>query len=150
MADALDSGLLAVDFDADAALKGREPEIETKTYAVNGVYDLKNKKKLSYTDAVATGIINQVDGSYYNNITDENEYIGEAIKRGHIKATVIRDPKHLDVDLDRMVTMTDESVLNNFRSKLLSPLMAVKAMRSSLSPETVPRNGNGVVNGSKQ
>ena len=46
LADALDTGLLVVEFD-DTVDVG-EPEIVTKTYAIHGVVDQKAKKKVEY------------------------------------------------------------------------------------------------------
>jgi len=132
LGDALDSGLLIVEFESDPDLKAHEPEIETKTYAVSGVYDLATKKRLSYTEAVQAGIINPDTGAFLNTLTREHEYIGEAIKKGHIKAVVVLDPNRLDVDLGRRVMMTDNALLDSFRAKLLQPMMAVRAMKNSL------------------
>ena len=46
LADALDTGLLVVEFD-DSVDVG-EPEIVTKTYAIHAVVDQKAKKKVEY------------------------------------------------------------------------------------------------------
>ena len=46
LADALDTGLLVVEFD-DTVDVG-EPEIVTKTYAIHAVVDQKARKKVEY------------------------------------------------------------------------------------------------------
>lgn len=95
LADALDSGLLMVEFDKEA--EHTEPEIVTKTYAIHAVVNLVEKKRVSFTEAVRSGLINQETGAYYDSRTDESMYIGEAIQKGLVKATIVHDPNSMEI-----------------------------------------------------
>ena len=60
LADALDSGLLIVEFDKDAPEVA--PEVVTKTYAIHAVVDQRTKTKVSFTEAVRKGLIDKSTG----------------------------------------------------------------------------------------
>ncbi|ELU02288.1 hypothetical protein CAPTEDRAFT_227872 [Capitella teleta] len=103
LADALDSGLLIVEYDKDA-VDVAEPEIVTKTYAVHAVVDLKAKTRVSFTEAVRKGLISQETGAYWNNRDNESIYVGDAIRRGFVKAVIVHDPNSMEIpEENRMV-----------------------------------------------
>lgn len=131
LGDALDSGLLVVDFESDTTdSKNREPETATKTYSVHAVIDMKNKARVGFAEAVQKGLINADTGAYYNNATREHVYIGDAIKKGYVKATVILDKNTVDIDPGNCITLA-ESAMENFRHKLIQPLKAVQALKKA-------------------
>lgn len=132
LGDALDSGLLVVEFEGDNAevKTPREAEIETKTYAVHAVIDMRRKNRVGFREAVEKGLINADTGAYINNDTGESVYIGDAIKKGFVKATVVLDPKTIDIAPGNIITLTS-SAMDNFRLKVMNPLKAVNAMRAA-------------------
>ena len=99
LADALDSGLLLVEFEKSSSGGNGTAvqEIETKTYAVHSVVDVKNRKRVPYNDALQLGLIDEPTGSFVNSSTGSLVDVGEAIKKGFIKATVLKDPTAFDV-----------------------------------------------------
>lgn len=132
LGDALDSGLLVVEFEGDhtEVKTPREPEIETKTYAVHAVIDVKNKSRVGFAEAVENGLIDMDTGAYINNATGESVYIGDAIKKGFLKATVVLDTKTMDIAPGNVVTLAPKA-MDNFRLKIMNPLKAVKAMKAA-------------------
>lgn len=132
LGDALDSGLLVVEFEGDnsEAKTPREPEIETKTYAVHAVIDMKNRNRVGFAEAVQQGLINSDTGAYFNNATGESVYIGDAIKNGFVKATVVLDTKTIDIAPGNAITLAP-TAMDNFRQKFVNPLKAVKAMKAA-------------------
>lgn len=108
----------------------REPEIETKTYAVHAVIDVKNKSRVGFAEAVENGLIDMDTGAYINNATGESVYIGDAIKKGFLKATVVLDTKTMDIAPGNVVTLAPKA-MDNFRHKIMNPLKAVKAMKAA-------------------
>jgi len=72
----------------------------TKTYAVHAVSDVKNMKRLAFGEAVACGIVDPETGAYRNNSNGEVMYVGDAIKKGFVKATVVNNLKSLDIAPD--------------------------------------------------
>ena len=120
------SGLLIVEYD-DTAEVG-EPEIVTKTYAIHGVVDQKKKTRVTFSEAVRQSLLDKETGAYYHNVSKENIYVGEAIRKGFIKATIVKDPNSMDINPEnRMVVEKVESI----RKKLLGPLKAMAAMRKA-------------------
>jgi len=67
----------------------REAEAVTKTYAVHAVVDVKNKKRLNFREAIDKNIFDPDAGSYTNTATGEKLYVGDAIRKGFIKVTLI-------------------------------------------------------------
>ena len=61
----------------------------TKTYAVHAVVDVKNKKRLTFREAIDENIFDPDAGSYLNTATGEKLYVGDAIRKGLIKVTLV-------------------------------------------------------------
>lgn len=134
-ADALDSGILVVEFETDQAANGKNGDAEetvTKTYAVHAVVNVKTKKRVTFREAVDGGLIDPDKGSYLNTATGECIYVGEAIKKGFIKATVVNNIQSPDM-YDR-VTIA-ETAMTNFRKKMAQPLMAINALKTAARAE---------------
>ena len=74
-------------------------------------------------------------------MADENVYIGDAIKKGYVKASVVHDPKLIDIAPGNRI-MVDENKMQNFRQKVMQPLKAMNALKRSVQPEV-----NGAKNG---
>ena len=126
LADAIDSGLLMVEFDKDADVS--DPEVVSITYAIHAVVDQKKRKRVPFSEAVRNGLINTETGAYRNNKTGSEVYVGDAIKRGLIKATVMDDPSSMDIAAENRVVVEKTQDL---RSKLLSPLKSITAFKKA-------------------
>ena len=126
LGEALDSGLLVVEFDKDAVVA--DPEVITRTYAIHSVVDQKAKSKVSFTEALKKNLIDRTTGAYYHNVDNEDIYVGDAIKKGFIKATVVKDPNSLDIDPENRMVINK---VNTIRKKLLNPLRAMAAMKKA-------------------
>ena len=61
----------------------------TKTYAVHAVVDVKNKKRLTFREAIDENIFDPDAGSYLNTATGEQLYVGDAIRKGLIKVSLV-------------------------------------------------------------
>ena len=126
LADAIDSGLLLVEFDETA--KVSKPEQVTKTYAIHGVVDARRKAKIPFSQAVRQKLFDKETGAYFNNLTGQKMYVGDAIKKGFIKATIVRDPASLDIDPENKMVVEKLDIL---RKKLLKPMIAMAALRKA-------------------
>ena len=124
--DALEQGLLIVEFDKDAPVT--DPKSETVTYAIHHVVDLKMKTKVTFTEAVRLGLLDTQTGAFRNNKTGESLYVGDAIKRGFIKATFVKDPSSLDIDAENKVFIDK---VKTIRQKLVKPMAALSALRKA-------------------
>ena len=124
--DALEQGLLIVEFDTEAPVT--EPVTETVTYAIHHVVDAKAKTKVTFSEAVRLGLLDTRTGAFRNNKTDENMYVGDAIKRGFIKATFVKDPSSLDIDAENKVFIDK---VHTIRQKLVKPMAALSALRKA-------------------
>jgi hypothetical protein len=122
IADALDSGLLDVDIDDESPIS--EPKIDTKTYAIYAVVDQVSHKSVPFGEAVRKGLIDAETGSYNHTIRHEQIYVGDAIKQGFIKASVVKDPKSLDID------PKNREVIDKMQ-KRLGAIQAVEAFRKA-------------------
>ena len=127
IADALDSGLLEVDIDSETPTS--EPEIDVKTYAIYAVLDQVSKKSVSFGQAVRLGLIDPETGSYQDALRHEQVYVGDAIKRGFIKASVVSDPNSLDID------PKNREVIEKMQKKL-SAMKAVHAFKKSVGKDS--------------
>ena len=125
--DALSSGLLVVEFDKSAPAAHAE-SVEV-TYAIHSVVDALKREKVSFSVAVRLGLIDTKTGAFNNNKTGETLYVGDAIKRGFIKATVVKDPSTMDIDTENKVFIDKVSVIKN---KLLAPIKAISAMKKAV------------------
>ena len=126
LADAIDSNLLLVEYDKTAEVG--EPEVVTKTYAIHSVVDQRAKKTVTFSQAIRKGLLDRETGAYYHNITGEYTYVGDAIKRGFIKATIVKDPNSLDIDPENKLVVEQ---LQNIRKKLLNPMKAIATLRKA-------------------
>ena len=137
LADAIDSGLLVVEFDKDA--KVSEPEMETKTYAIYAVVDQRKKRRVPFSEAVKLNLVNRETGAYRNNVTGEEVYVGDAIKKGFIKATIVHDTNSLDIPNENRVVIDN---VHSLRQKLLSPMAAITALKKSAAAKEEQNNNN--------
>lgn len=121
--DAIESGCVLVEYKGEGVTHS---DVVSKTYAINSVVDQKRKAKVSFTDAIALGILDRATGAYINNITGDRVYVGEAIKRGFIKARIINNPKSLDIDPENKIVVER---IQNVKNKLLKSMNAVRAFQ---------------------
>jgi len=126
LADALDSGLLIVEFDTEAVVA--EPEVVEKTYAIHAVVDQRKRAKITFSEAIQGGLLDKETGSYYHNLDKENIFVGDAIRRGFIKATVVKDPGSLDIDPENKLVVEK---VQKIKTKLLNPMRALAAMKKA-------------------
>ncbi|CAH1782084.1 unnamed protein product [Owenia fusiformis] len=89
LADAIDLGLLTVEFDE---LDESESEVITNTYAISAVVDKKKKTRVTFQDAITSGLIDKEEGVYYDTETMEKIELSDALKKGYLKATLVQDP----------------------------------------------------------
>ena len=82
----------------------------TKTYAIHGVNDVRGSRRLTFAEAVHAGILDAETGAYTNSRTGERMYVGDAIKQGFIKASVVNDPKLLDIAPGNKINLAAEAV----------------------------------------
>ena len=54
--------------------------------------------QISFTEAVRKNLLDRETGAYHHNVNNEDIYVGDAIRRGFIKATIVQDPSSLDID----------------------------------------------------
>ena len=139
LADAIDSGLLLVEFDEEADVG--KPQQVVKTYAIHAVVDAKKKVKVPFSVAVRQRLFDKETGAYFNNLTGQQMYVGDAIKKGFIKATVVNDPASLDIDPENKMVVEKLDIL---RKKLLKPMVAMAALRkaavvTALEKKTTPK-----------
>lgn len=107
---------------------GEKPETEvvTTTYAVRAVVDRKQKKTVTFNEAVRRGIIERDTGAYVDTLTGEKIYVGDAIVRGFLKARIVEDPSSLNID-PRNTILIDKT--QKIRDKLLNPLKIISAFK---------------------
>jgi hypothetical protein len=149
LADALDSGLLIVEFDNTHPKQTSDhAEIITKTYAVHAVSDVRAMRRVTFSEALAVGLIDESTAAYRNNATGESMDVGDAIRRGFIKATVVADPAavgsaagpcavRLGVDLPGDAA----GEANSLRGRLQHPV--VKAVGAS--PRSIANDGSSAI-----
>jgi hypothetical protein len=156
MTDALDSGLLIVEFENDDPHNHHNGDrtVVTKTYAIHAVIDTRTNKRLTFAEAIRLGFMDPETGAYTNKSTRETIYVGDAIKQGWIKASVVSDPKALDIAEGNIINLSDaampEKVVNN------TPVREVTSYRQTSTPNGssssyrssyTSRTSNGYSNG---
>jgi len=130
--EAADAGLIKIEFTADAV----EPEVVSKTYAVRAVVDRRQKKTVTFHEAVRRGIIDRDSGAYKDTLTGDTMYVGDAIMRGFLKARIIEDATGLDIDpANRMVIDKTEKI----RKRLLKPLGVISAFKLAAAAASSPK-----------
>jgi hypothetical protein len=124
IAEAADAGLVKLEYTGPQP----EPEVISKTYAVRAVVDRRQKKTITFHEAVRRGIIDRESGAYKDTQTGDKMYIGDAIMRGFLKARIIDDASGLNIDpQNRMVIDKTEKI----RKRLLKPLSVISAFKSA-------------------
>lgn len=123
--DAIHSGLVIAEFNEGENGEGHE-ETQVKTYAVHGVVDQRRKMKVSFTEAVEDGLLDQQDGQYVHNVSGVKVPVPEAIMRGFIKARLVTDPSKLDIDPSKNIVIDR---LATARSKILSAVRSAHAFK---------------------
>jgi len=132
---AIDQGWVFVEYDPE----GPEPTFETKTYAVNAVVDQAEKKKVPFMEAVRKGLIERETGNYVNNVTGERTYVGDAIKRGFLKAKVVDDPSDLDIDAENKMVVNRMDMI---RKNVLKGMGVINAFRKASKVSNTQQNGH--------
>ena len=130
--DAIHSGLVKAEFQ-NGGTNTADPEVESKTYAVHGVHDTKRNRKVSFVDAVSTGLLDNETGDYVNNVTGERMPVTDAIMKGLIKARVVTDTSKLAIDPE------NKMVIEKFasaQSKIMSKLKASRAFHGALNGQS--------------
>jgi len=122
LTEATEAGLVKIDYIGEAP----EPETVSKTYAVRAVVDRRQKKTVTFHEAVQRGIIDRESGAFRDTITGDKMYVGDAIMRGFLKARIIDDDAGLDIDPEnKMVIEKTEKI----RKRLLKPLGVISAFK---------------------
>lgn len=126
ISEAIEKGLVHVDYIGDAP----EPEVVSKTYAIRAVVDRRQKKTITFHDAVRRGIIDKESGAFKDTITNEKMYIGDAIMRGFLKAREVAPGDTVGLDIDpenKMLVDKTETI----RKKILQPLSVISAFKKA-------------------
>ena len=121
--DAIDSGLVKAEFKGEFSNGEKE---ETKTYAVNAVIDKKLKRKVSFHQAMTSGLLMAEDGMYVNNETGETMSITDAIMKGLIKARIVSDPSTLDINPENKIVV---SKLRGAQHRIMQAVKARKGLK---------------------
>ena len=122
--DAIQTGWVIVEFDENSP----EPEFITKSYAIRAVVDQREKKRVSFLEAVKMGLIDKETGTYVHNGTGEQVYVADAITKGFIKATELEENSGLDIsEENRMVV----NKVNQIKKKFFKPMGALSAFKKA-------------------
>lgn len=121
--DAIDSGLVKAEFKGEFTNGEKE---ETKTYAVNAVIDKKLKRKVSFHQAMSSGLLMAEDGMYVNNETGETMNITDAIMKGLIKARIVTDASTLNIDPENKIVV---SKLRGAQQRIMQAVKARKGLK---------------------
>lgn len=120
--DAIEAGLVKAEYTGDVP----EPETVVKIYAVRAVVDRRQKKTVTFHEAVRRGIIDRDSGAFRDTLTGDQMYVGDAIMRGFLKARIIEDDSGLNIDPEnKMVIEKTETI----RKRLLKPLSVISAFK---------------------
>ena len=126
--DAIDEGLVIVEFEETVVNNNEasDDELETRTYAIKYVLDQKRQTKVPFHQAVKRGLIDAETGNYYNNVTGEQVYLVDAIKKGLLKGGAVGNAESLDIDVrNKMVVET----IGKIKKYVLNPLSVITAFR---------------------
>jgi hypothetical protein len=124
--EAIEKGLVAVDYIGEAP----PPEVISKTYAIRAVVDRRQKKTITFHDAVRRGIIDKESGAFKDTSTMEKMYIGDAIMRGFLKAREVAPGDEVGLDIDPENKMLVDKT-EKIRKKILQPLSVISAFRKA-------------------
>lgn len=97
-------------------------------YAIRAVVDRKNKKTVTFDEAVRLGLVDRDTGAYYDNVTNEKLYIGDALVRGFLKARQVSESEARDLNIDPTNQILVDRT-KTIRKKLIKPLAALGALR---------------------
>ena len=130
LADAIDEGLVIVEFEETEEVNNNETsdedELETRTYAIKCVLDQKRQTKVPFRQAMKRGLIDAETGNYYNNVTGEQVYLVDAIKKGLLEGSAVGNADSLDIDArNKMVVET----IGKIKKYVLNPLSVITAFR---------------------
>ena len=120
ISDALIENLVTVE-----ESRAEEEEI-VKTYAVYAVVDPFKKAKITFNEAVKKGLLDQNTGNYVNKLTGETLYVGDAIKRGFLKAKIVDDPSKMNIHADNKMVIER---IDHIKKKFLKPMGIISAMK---------------------
>lgn len=140
--DAIEEGWVEVEYDAN----GPQPHYADKTYAVNAVVDQRHKRKVQFYEAVKLGLIDRNTGNYINNATGEKIYVGEAIRKGFLKAKVVDNADGLNIDAENHMVVERMDMMKN---NVLKRLGVISALRKAagIGPGGLSDNNNTKQNG---
>ena len=125
---AIETELVTVNFSSD----NNEPEIVTKTYAINYVVDQKKKVKVPFYEAVQMALINAETGEYVNNKTMEKVYVGDAIRKGFLKGREVTGPIGLDIDAENKDVARR---IGKIRKNVVRSMAVLAAFRRATRPK---------------
>ena len=139
--EAIDKELVIVEFEQTVEDNNNErmDEIESRTYAVNYVVDLMKKTKVPFYQAMKRGLIDPETGSYLNNVTGEKIHLVDAIKKGFLKGSNIKDSKGLNIDAKNEVVI---EAMGKIKKNVLNPLSVIVAFRRAAKVSCL-RSANG-------
>jgi hypothetical protein len=130
--EAAEAGLIKLEYTGETP----EPEVVSKTYAVRAVVDRRQKKTVTFHEAVRRGIIDRDSGAFRDTLTGDKMYVGDAIMRGFLKARIIEDATGLNIDPEnRMVIDKTEKI----RKRLLKPLGVISAFKLAAAAASSPK-----------
>ncbi|KAK3096123.1 hypothetical protein FSP39_023476 [Pinctada imbricata] len=127
--DAIHSGLIIADYQ-NGGEHTPDASVEMKTYSVHGVMDLKQKKKVPFSEAQDRGLLDGETGEFLNTATNERIPITDAIIKGFIKARVVTDTSKLNIDPERQMVVEKFS---SAKDKILTKIKASKAFQGALT-----------------
>lgn len=107
------------------------PIVDSKTYAVHGVVDQQRKTKVTFNEAIKTGLLDKNTGEYLDNVTGKKYGVQEAIMKGFLKARLVTDPSKLEVD-PRNTIVVEKS--ERAKKKFQAGVKAIKMFKSLGKP----------------
>ena len=124
VAEAAEAGMIKIEYTGDVP----QPETISKIYAVRAVVDRRQKKTVTFHEAVQRRIIDRETGSFRDTLTGEQMYVGDAIMRGFLKARIIEDDSGLDIDPENKMVIEKTDTI---RKRLLKPLGVISAFKQA-------------------
>jgi hypothetical protein len=133
ISEAADAGLMNIEYLGDPP---GEPEVISKIYAVRAVVDRRQKKTITFHDAIRAGIIDKESGAYRDNLTGEKMYVGDAIMRGFLKARLLQNSYGLNIDPENRMVIDKTDMI---RKRLLRPLSVISAFKKAAKDGASPK-----------
>lgn len=71
---------------------------------------------MTFAEAVRKNLLDRETAAYHHNVDNEDIFVGDAIRRGFIKATIVQDPASLDIDPENKMVVEQVCILTYFSS----------------------------------